>query len=273
MLSFHGTAFRTPMKIQKQAGRIILVQKTRLWFRAAVCFWATVVLMMPFMLYSDFFSSQTTRFTCDRGTGDCAVNGRTKEVPRIADITRAQMDRDFSRRDGTNWGIDLITRDGKKHSIEEQRAIRDSVVADYRATVKAINAYLADARQQKLDTSFTYRAGVWEKIQSVFYLFFGAGTLLVAWNLWTKRMYAFEPAKVTVAVLHPFQREMRDIAAGRIAAIMDRQFFNRKVVELKLDDASTITIVDAAGTEVAMADQLAKELAQVLGKPLQSVSN
>jgi hypothetical protein len=272
MCSLHGTALTAPMKISKQGGRIILSQKTRLWFRAAVCFWAAVVLMTPFMLYSELFSSQTTRLTCDRGTGDCAIDGRTKDVPRLAEISRAQMDHDFNRRDGINWGINLITRDGKKHSIEQQRAIRGSVVTDYRATVKAINAYLTDSTQQKLDTSFTYRAGFWEKLKSIFYLFFGAGTLFVAWGLWIRRTYTFEPDKVTVSVLHPFQRDTRQIAGDRITAITDRQFFNRKTVELKLDDDSTIPIVDAGGTEVMTAEQLAKELAQVLGKPLESVS-
>ena len=87
-LSTLGTVLTAPMKIHKEGPTIRLSQKTRLWFRIAVCFWASVVLMMPLMIYSEFFSSTTTRFTCDRGTGVCAVNGRTREVPRLADITR-----------------------------------------------------------------------------------------------------------------------------------------------------------------------------------------
>jgi hypothetical protein len=271
-LSRRGAILTAPMKIRKKGGNIILSQKTRLWFRAAVSVWATVVLMTPFMIYSELFSSQTTRFTCERGSGVCAVDGRPKDVPRLADITRAEMDHDFNRRDGTNWGINLVTRDGKKHSIEQQRAIKDSVIADYRSTVKAINAYLADGTQQKLDTSFTYRASLWEKLQSIFYLFFGVATLFVGWLLWTRRVYTFEAGKVTVVVCRPFQRATQEIGADRITAIADRHVFDRRRVELKLAGALPIPVVEAGSTETLVADPLAKELAEFLGKPLESVS-
>lgn len=265
-----GAILNAPMKIHHESGRIILVQKTRLWFRAVVSFWAMVVLMTPFMLYSEIFTSQTTRFECDRGTGFCAVDGRTKDVPRLADLTRAQMDHDFNRRDGANWGISLVTRDGKKHSIEEQRAIKDSVIAEYRASVKTINAFLADPTQQKLDTSFTYHAGLSEQLQSVFYLGFGAITLLFAFQIWTKRLYTFEPGRVTLITRHPFQRATREIPAERIAAVTERQTSIRRAVELKLDDTSTIAFVDAGAIESPANHQLAQELANLLGKPLET---
>jgi hypothetical protein len=36
-LSRRGTILTAPMKIHKKAGNITLSQKTRLWFRAAIC--------------------------------------------------------------------------------------------------------------------------------------------------------------------------------------------------------------------------------------------
>ena len=40
------------MKIRRPDGTIVLFQKTRFWFRAAVCLWATLVLLDPLMIYS-----------------------------------------------------------------------------------------------------------------------------------------------------------------------------------------------------------------------------
>jgi hypothetical protein len=263
------SALVSPFKVHKQGSKVVFSQKTRLWFRAAVCFWATVVFLTPFMIYFNFFSSQTTRFTCDRSTGACEVDGQTRDVPRLGDINRAVLDHDFNRRDGANYGIELITREGKKYPIEQQRAIKDSVIADYRKTVKAINAYVADPTQQKLDTSFTYRAGAWERFQSIFYFLFGVGTLFVAWRLWTTRLLTVEPGKITIVERHPFNRQTGEIAADRVSGIAFREFSDRRVVELKLDDASTVQVVNAGRMEALMADQMARELAGSLGKPLE----
>ena len=271
-ISRQGSITTAPMKIHKETGKIILSQKTRIWFRAAVCFWATVVLMTLLMIYSELFSSQTTSFTCDRSTGDCAVDGRNREVPRLDDISRAQMDRDFNRRDGRNWGINLITHDGKKHSIEQQRAIKDSVVSEYRATVTAINAYLAHREQQKLEVSFTYRASLWEKVQSIFYFLFGAVALFVGWLHWTKRLYTFEPGKVIIEVRRPFQRDTQEITADRIAAIALRPMSTGRFLELKIVGTSSIRVVETGGSQTTTDNALARELAEILGKPLESAS-
>ena len=265
-------AITAAVKIHKETGKIVLTQKMRIWFRVAVCLWAIVVLMTPFMIYSELFSSQTTRFTCDRGTGECAVDGRSREVPRLADIRRAEMDHDFNRRDGRNWGINLITQDGKKHSIEQQRAIKDSVVSDYRAAATAINAFLAHPAQQKLDVSFTYRAGLSEQLQSIFYFFFGAGTLFVGWLLWTKRLYTFEPGKVIIEVRRWFQHDAQEITADRITAIVERKTSRGRMVELRVDGPSNVAIIETGHSQAATNDPLARELAEVLGKPLESAS-
>lgn len=268
-LTLRNAVLNTGVKVHREGIAIVLLQKTRLWFRAAVCFWATIVLLTPFMIYSEIFTSQTTTFTCDRGAGICAVNGRTNDVPRLADITRAEMDHDFNRRDGRHWGINLLTRDGKRHSIEQQRAIKNTVVDDYRTAVKAINAFLGDHTRQKLDTSFTYHAALSEVLQSFFYLFFGVAALFAAFPFWTKRRYTFEPGKIAFQVRRPFQRETQEIATDRITAIVDRPGANRRIVGLKLDDGSSISLIEAGPDQAPKANQLAKELAGILGKPLQ----
>ena len=126
-----GAMLTEPMKIHKETGRIVLSQKKRFWFRAVVCFWALVTLVMPFILYDKLFLTHTCHLTCDRSTGVCAVNGQTRDIPKVADIKRAEMDRGWNSRDGRNWGINLVTADGKRHSVEEDRATKDSAIADY----------------------------------------------------------------------------------------------------------------------------------------------
>lgn len=249
---------------------IVLSQKTRLWYRLSVCLWAIVVLMTPFMLYDEIVNAHTTHFTCDRASGICAVEGDPKGVPRLADIARAVMDHDFNRRDGANWGIDLVTSNGKKYAIEQQRAIKDSVIADYRRTAKAINAFLADPGQQKLDASFTYRAGISEILKSVFYLIFGIVTLGLGLSLWTRRIYTFEPGKVTVRVRGPILRDTEEIATDGIAAIVDRPVSGGRILELNLVDTSSLRVLQEGTNGDSMISSLAKELTALLGKPLEN---
>jgi hypothetical protein len=227
--------------------------------------------MTPFMLYDEIVNSHTTHFTCDRASGACAVQGDPKGVPRLAAITRAVMDHDFNRRDGANWGINLVTSDGKKYAIEQQRAIKDSVIADYRRTAKEINAFLADPGQQKLDASFTYRAGISEIVKSVFYLIFGIVTLGIGLSLWTRRTYTFESGKLTVKVRGPILRDTEEIANDGITAIVDRPVFAGRRLELTLADTSSLQVLQEGANENSMIGSLAKELAALLGKPLESV--
>ena len=265
-----GGFLTAPMNVHKESGRIVLSQNTRIWFRAAVCFWALVVLGTLFMLYDQLFLSHNWHFTCDRNTGVCAVNGHTRDIPKLADIQSAEMDRGWNGRDGRNWGINLVTTDEKKHSIDEQRAIKASVVAEYRATVKAINAYLADPGQQKLDTAFTYIASLREKVTSVFYLLFEGLTLFLCLSRWSKQIYTFEPGSITVAVRGPFLRTRQEIDSNRITAIIDRQVVNSRFIELSLADGLLIAIVTMGSMETVMSASISMELGGVLGKPVRN---
>lgn len=267
-----GTFLTAPMKVHKENGRIVLSQKTRLWFRAAVCLWALVVLSTPFIIYSQWFSSQTTHFMCDRGTGMCEVDGRSKNSPPLTDIKQAQVDHNYNRRDGANYGIELITRDGKKYAIEQQRAIKDSVIADYRAAAQAINAYLANPGQQRLDVSFTYVAGLSEKLTSIFYLFFGVAMLAIGLGIWTKRSYVFEHEKVTLMVSTPlrtFRRAQIEFATQRINAVVDRQVANRRCIEIKVDDSNIPVVSSPQGAGASELDGILMDLAGFLGKPIE----
>jgi hypothetical protein len=269
-LSNRGTILRAHLKIRREGGMIVLSQKTRLWFRLSVCLWALVVLITPFMLYDEIANTHTTHFTCDRASGICAVEGNPNNLPRLADITRAVMDHDFNRRDGANWGITLVTSDGKKYAIEQQRAIKDSVIADYRRTAKAINAFLADPGQQKLDVSFTYRAGISEIIKTIFYLIFGIVTLALGLFLWTRRTYTFEPGKLTVTVRGPILRQIEEITNDGITAIVDHTVTAGRRLDLNLADSSSLQVLQEGINENSTVSSLAKELAALLGKPLES---
>jgi hypothetical protein len=271
-LSVQGGLIRAGMKVRKENGRIVLSQTTRFWVYAAVSFWALIVLAGPFMIYSDFFGSQTTHFTCDRGTGVCAVDGRSKDSPPMADIKRAEIDRDFNRRDGANYGITLVARDGKKYRIEQQRAIKSSVVAEYRAAVKTINAYLADPAQQKFDVSFTYSAGWWEKIQSVFYFLVALVFLCVGLMMWSKRRYILEREKITFLIRGPFQRYNQELPTARISAIVDHMVANQRRIDLKVDAYNGIGLVSASAWAASKLDQIALDLAEFLEKPIEKAN-
>lgn len=259
------------MKIRRKDRTIVLVQKTRLWFRAGVCLWTLIVLLGTLMIYSMLFGSTTIRFTCDRAAGTCEIDGRTRDVPRLADIVSAKMDRDFNRRDGVNWGIDLVTREGKPYAIDAQRAIDGAVVAEYRATVKTINAFLATPAQKTLDTSFTYRAGVWEKIQSLVMEFSAIVILIAGYSLWTKTTYIFEPDRVTLVRRWAIESTTEELAAVNIARITNRSAIDGRHLELQLHDRGRFTVVQTSRENTVDMKALGEELSECLGKPLESV--
>jgi hypothetical protein len=251
----------------------VLSQKTRLWFRVGVFMWGIVVLISPFTLYDEIFNSHTTRFTCDRASGICAIEGSPQPLPRLPNIVRAAMDHDFNRRDGANWGINLVTSDGNKFPIERNRAIKDSVIADYRRAAKQINAFLSDPKQQKLDASFTYRAGLTEILVSIFNLVFGVVTLWLGSLLWRRSTYTFESGKVTLSLRGPFLRREEEISNNRITAILNRPLLPGRRLELKLADTSSLPVLDEAANEKPVIGALAIELAALMGKPLETVQS
>ena len=144
------------------------------------------------------------------------------------------------------------------------------MIADYRQTAKAINAFLADRGQQKLDTSFTYRAGISEILKSIFYLIFGIVTLGVGLLLWRSRTYTFESGKVIVRVRGPILRDMEEIANDGITAVADRRVSAGRRLELNLADSSSLQVLQEGPNENSMIRSLAKELAALLGKPLEN---
>ena len=268
-LDAQGGFIKAAMEVHKESGRIVLSQKTRLWVYAAVGLWALVVLAGPFMIYSDFADSQTTHFTCDRGTGVCAVDGRPNDSPPLADIKRAEIDHDFNRRDGANYGITLVARDDKKYRIEQRRAIKGSVVADYRSAVRTINAYLANPGQPKLDVAYTYSASWWEKVQSVFYFLVSLIFLFIGLGMWTKRRYILEREKITFLIRGPFQHIRQELPTQRISAITDHVVANRRRIELKVDAYNGIAVISAGPWAAPKLDQIALDLAELLGKPIE----
>jgi hypothetical protein len=271
-LESEGSLLRCPIKFRRENARIVLSQKTRLWFRSGVCLWAVVIVMTPFMIYSELFGATVVRFRCDRDAGTCAIGGRTRDVPRPADVVRAEMDRAFNRRDGANWGINLITRDGKKYAIDEQRGIAAGVVADYRNAVHAINAYVANPAQRVLDISFTYRASRGEKVQSFFYLLFGVGTLLIMGALWTSTAYVFEAERVTLATRSLFQRTAQQMPADRIVGVVDAAAPDGRLLNLKLAGGERISVLRTGNAGAAALADVAREVALLLMKPVERSS-
>jgi hypothetical protein len=166
----------------------------------------------------------------------------------------------------------LIARDGRKYPIERQRAIKDSVVAEYRSAVKMINAFLSNPSQQKLDVSYTYVAGLSENLKSIFYLLFGMGTLAKGLAIWTRRRYIFEHERVTLLVSRPFRHVKQEFATQRISAIIDRQVANRRRIELRLDGQNEIPVVSVGERDASKLDRIPSVLAELLGKPVERVS-
>jgi len=83
-------------------------------------------------------------------------------------------------------------------------------------------------------------------------------------------LYTFEPGKVIIEVRRWFQHDAQEITADRITAIVERKTSTGRMVELKIDGPSSMAILETGQT--ATDRPLARELAEVLGKPLESAS-
>jgi hypothetical protein len=95
-------------------------------------------------------------------------------------------------------------------------------------------------------------------------------TLGLGLSLWTRRTYIVEPGQVTVRVRGPVLRDTEHIANDGITAIADRPVFAGRILELNLADTCSLQVLREAASENSMISSLAKNLAALLGKPLES---
>jgi hypothetical protein len=242
-----GTSwFRGSLEIQQSVDRLMLSQGPSTVMRIALYAWPLVVLLGAFLCYRTLFTSQTSTFTCERASGKCRLDGN--DAPALADIKGVELDTTYRGKEGRFYYPTLLLRDGGKFQLTQQGAQKDSVIADYRATVKAIEGFLGGS-EPRLETSFTYRAGTWEKVYSVGTLAGSALLMFVILGMAMTRTYTFDKAarKIELVDHRPLLGDKtRELAFGEVT--LDHQ---GQAVELVLKDNSRVMILDQDEGNVA----------------------
>lgn len=125
--------------------------------------WCAVIALAGWMAYSQVFGSVVTTLVCDRAADTCTLSGGTqREVPRPSQLHRAELRHHLEHREGEVYDIYVDDL-----AIDPQYARSDESIASYRAAASAIDAFLRDPRQRRLEVSFTYWASVREKITAI----------------------------------------------------------------------------------------------------------
>jgi hypothetical protein len=239
--------------------KLVLRQRPGRLFRWGTWTWAVITVFSVVMVISELAgSTTTTRFTCSRASGHCERDGIRGTIPALADIERAELRRMWISKQGYGYAITLHARAGKTYDVDSYAALSEEAIASYRAAVDAINKFLADPTQPTLDTSFTYRPSLWEKIRGAVLTFFGLVLLAFALLLYRTTRVTVEPTKVTIVERGVFARSRTEVSADQIRAISA----DERLVSLELDD-SRVVVLQATGR-----DPLADKLGALLAKPV-----
>jgi len=249
-----GTSwFRGSLEIQQSVDRLVLSQGPSTLVRIVLYAWPLVVLLGAFLCYRTLFTSQTSTFTCDRASGKCQLNGN--DAPALANIKGVELDTTYRGKEGRFYYPTLLLKDGGKFMLTQQGAQKESVIADYRATVKTIEGFLGGS-EPRLETSFTYSASTWEKVYSVGTLAGGALLMFVILGLAMTRTYTFDKTarKIELVDHRPLLGDKtRELAFGEVS--LEHQ---GEAVELVLNDKSRVTILERDE------DNVAKQLGELL---------
>jgi hypothetical protein len=255
--------FRGSLDIQQSVDGLVLTQGPSTFVKIVTFAWPLALLLGAWLCYNVWFVARTTTFTCDRGTGKCAIDGETAAMPALADITGAELEKTHRNGQGDFYWVKLTLKEGRNKYVSHDGAQRNDVVAQYRATVEAIQGFLSDTSKQELETSFMYRSSTWEKVYAGFTTGGGLVLMLFLLVMFNTRTFTLERGKLTMSDSRPlFGTKSEEITADKIAAVVDRKDDGR-VIELKLSDGKTVTIL--SGDDQA-ADQVVKQAHELLGK-------
>jgi len=249
--------FRGGVHIERSADRLVLEQGPSMFVKIVVIAWPLLLLLGAYLCYRVLFKQPSTTFACDRASGTCSLDGSSEQMPALADITGAEIEVIHRSRQGDFRFINLLLKDGKKKTLSQDGAQRADSVASYKAAVAAIEKFLADPSQAKLETSFIYHASLWEKFWNVSTWLGAAMVYALVLGVAMTRTYTFDrTAKKLIAVDHkPIYGDVaQEITFDRIAEVMPGP-----PVELKLKDGAILTI--ASGDD---AGALGKELAELV---------
>jgi hypothetical protein len=260
-----------PIELRRSGpDRLTVRQRPRRLVRVALYGWILVTVALAAVAWSTF-RTRTTTFRCDRANGICDLDGSPERQPRVDDIGSAELRQHVVHKRGLLHSITLHLRDGSTRDIDPGGAQETSAIASYRSAVAAINAFLADPSQPRLDTSFIHRASTSEKLWRVVELIVALVLLAIALFLWTSTTVTFDRSgTISLATRGPLRRSRRAISTADIAAVADRPLPRGRALALHMVDRSIIPlfVIAAPPPPPPPGDALGQEIAELIGKPL-----
>jgi hypothetical protein len=256
--------WRAPIALADGVDRLVLTQGPTWIFKIVVFGVAFIGLFGAVATVGLLFGSQPTRLVCDRTAGTCTQNGIAL-VP-LAEIAGVELRKYHVTKQGDFYAVALQLGDGSTRDVGGQGAQSPRSIAEYRASVEAMRAFLANPGQARLDTTFTYYASVWERVRMVVLsvMFLPIAVLLIFMTSTTS--YTFAGGKIVASTTGPLRSASTEVLPfARVTAIADHLHAGRRQIALVLDDGSRLLLVDAADAPEALVGRLR----QLLGKPVQ----
>ena len=260
-----GSFWRSSIHVHSGADRLVLSQGPSVMMQIIVWLLLIVLAFGWLATIGGFLTTQPQHLVCDRAAGTCTLNDRP--LAPLADVTGAILERNWTRANGEFWGVVLKMRDGSKRDAFTQRAQSKKSVAEYRAAVDAIRAFLTNPAQTRLDTTYVYRTSVMEDVLGVVRGLVLAVFAVVLVATWNRSSYTFDrgTGKVT-ASSKAFLRRAKTTQA-QIVAIGERSSEPWHYLQLALADG---TRIDAVQSKRGAVDPLLAQVAQITGKPLET---
>jgi len=187
---------QSPIQIEETADRVVATLRPMRLVRIAALALLAFCAFDAQSVYDMLFGSHSQHLVCDRHTGRCELNG--DEIAIVDELKDAELSTDSMHRSGHFAGgskiVTLILRNGTRPDASTQGAQSARSIAEYRAVVQAIRAFIADRAQPRLDLTYVYRPSLYEKIWAVFFFFVLAFITALVVRAWRTRHVVIDRA-------------------------------------------------------------------------------
>ncbi|HEY4180689.1 MAG TPA: hypothetical protein VGM90_27780 [Kofleriaceae bacterium] len=254
-----------PIVSEATDDRVVLTQGMSRAYKVITWMFAIFFALFVPVIIWQLVADSVTGVKCDRSTDKCEMYGYSHRKFAVSEVASAEVINWYQHKVGDSVCVQLTMTDGKKQDISPYCAIDKTSAATYETAVAAINKFLADKTQQKLDTSWAYRSTIFESLRGIFGEVLAIIILLFLIKSWRTRTITFD--KVTKKVTTTTKLLRGKPVAGTdevpLEEFADFEAIPGCIVEATRNDGTKTKFLFTAS--VASAEKLAADLKTVVG--------
>ena len=257
------------IKVRAGDDELVLLERPRLLYLIALGLVALVALPIFLGGVVSLFATHSQHLVCDRHRDVCERDGVA--IALLHDVSGAELTERAVRSGGGRYAmgyfksVTLVLRDGSRKNASDAEVQSDASVAEYRAAVDAIRAFLANPSQQRFETTFTYRPSWSERIYTVCTCTLPLLFVMSLLALWPASSYTFVQGTMSAKNGKRFGKKLTyQLPIEEIAVIGDR---DGRGIDLQLGDGSRILLAHVRHGHLPKA--LLPAVEKALGKPVE----